>query len=185
MQTRVTPPSLPPSTAIMSRFYTADSRCSQHAFAFLPKVREDTPGVPQLKGSLRLGSAPSHTTGVCVSHLQEADLVTGAIDITHERVHMLPATRDDNRAGEKKDMVCAYLSPADNRTSLIRSHQEQYIISLKIIPSVSRRGWGLDHDSNIVLRASRVSHPQRLSNEIPTGRYPPFSTSTMTLMQLF
>jgi hypothetical protein len=159
---------------------------SQVGFSRLPHLREDIPEVVQPRGSLQ-GSETSHASGASsrhVPHMQEGDLITGTIDLTHELAHMLPAIRDSSRAGEKEDMVCVHLSLDDNLTSPIRFHQEQFLISLKIIPPYYRHDWSLDHYSNIILRVSLALYLQRLSNGTFT-QYPSISTGTTTTMQLF
>ena len=92
----------------MSKFRTEDGRVLQEGFSSFPRVGNVVPGLAQSKGSL------DESTSTCVSEisshrlslLQEGDLITGMIDISQERVHMLPAIRDDDRAAEKQALVC-------------------------------------------------------------------------------
>jgi len=100
----------------MSRFRTADKYISQKGFAHLPDVGDNIPGVSQPEGSLESGSTSSRVSGISnrrTSQLQEGDLITGTIDVTHERTHMLSMIRGEDREDEKKAMVCACLSPTD------------------------------------------------------------------------
>jgi len=102
----------------MSRFRTADKYISHRGFAHLPDVGDNIPGVSQPEGSLESGSTSGRILGVSgrrVSQLQEGDLVTGTIDITHERVHMLSMIREEDRAEEKKAMVCVCSSLTDSQ----------------------------------------------------------------------
>ena len=96
-----------------------DRHISQKGFARLPKVGV-VPSVPQLKGSLDLGSGDttSHLSAMSsrrTSRIEEGDLITGTIDITHERAHMLSAIQDPNRTLEKSELVCAHLSLISDR----------------------------------------------------------------------
>jgi len=103
----------------MSRFRTRDNYVSQKGFANLPGVGGIVLGESQPRGSLESGSTSSRVSGVSSqrgSKLQEGDLITGTINLVHERAYMLPAIRDEGRAEEKKAMVCAYLSLADDPT---------------------------------------------------------------------
>ena len=89
---------------------------SQGGFSRLPYLREDIPEVVQPRGSLQ-GSETSGASGASsrhIPHMQEGDLITGTIDLTHELAHMLPVIRENSRT---EDMVCARLSLDDNLTS--------------------------------------------------------------------
>jgi hypothetical protein len=96
------------SASIMSRFRTADDYISRSGFAHLPAIGDIVPELLQPEGSVTSSRVPG-ISARRASQLQEGDLVTGTIDITHERVYMLPVTREDH-AEERKAMVCFNLS---------------------------------------------------------------------------
>ena len=50
--------------------------------------------------------------------LREGDLITGFVDITNERVYMVPGIGSEDRAEEKKEMVRAYSHPVGHLTHL-------------------------------------------------------------------
>jgi len=134
----------------MSRFRIADeyvSHCEE--FARLPTAGGSIPGVSQPGSSLESGSTSSRVPGVSsrrVSQLQEGGLVTGTIDIAHERIHMLSMAREEDK-GQEGYGLC--LSNPRWWPSLMHPfYQEEYLTSLKIIPPDYREGWALDHDSN-------------------------------------
>jgi hypothetical protein len=84
----------------MSGSRITGGRISQKGFAHLPKIGDSVPGEPQPRGSLDLGSVSSCFSGISngrAAQLEEGDLVTGMIDITHERAYMLPAIRGEDR----------------------------------------------------------------------------------------
>lgn len=94
-------------------FRAADNYISQKGFAHLPKIGDNIPAVFQPEGSIT-PSRVSPTFGQHASKLQEGDLVTGSIDIAHERVHMLPSIRDEGHAEQKKALVHTYPSLANH-----------------------------------------------------------------------
>lgn len=96
----------------MSNIRPSDNFISQKGFAHLPEVGNSVPAESQEKGSLELGSTTGRVSGVSVrrqSKLQEGDLITGTVDISHERAHMLSAMRDEKHEREKRFLVCVYL----------------------------------------------------------------------------
>jgi len=96
----------------MSRFRTADGYVSHKGFAHLPEVGDSISGEIQLGGSIGSGNASSRVSGISdrrISQIQEGDLVTGTINIAHERVHMLSTIQEEDRAEEKKAIVCVHL----------------------------------------------------------------------------
>jgi hypothetical protein len=106
-------PRHPLRSASMSRFRTADDYVSRSGFAHLPAIGDTVPELLQPEGSVTSSRVPG-ISARRASQLQEGDLVTGTIDITHERVYMLPMTREDH-AEERKAMVCINLSLVDTR----------------------------------------------------------------------
>jgi len=103
----------------MSRFRVTDGYTSQKGFAHLPKVGDSVPGISQPRGSLDSGSISSRFSGISsrrAAQLEEGDLITGTIDITHERAYMLPPIQDEDRADEKKALVCTRFSLVDDST---------------------------------------------------------------------
>jgi len=46
--------------------------------------------------------------------LQTGDLITGIINVKHERAYMVPAIRNPERAQEKAQVVYIRLPPADH-----------------------------------------------------------------------
>jgi hypothetical protein len=97
----------------MSRFRVEDKHVSQGRFATLPQIGN----APEISGracSLEEGSVSS-ASGVSSKLRQilpEGDLVTGTVDVVHERAHMLAAVRGAEKAGEKAALVCACFSLA-------------------------------------------------------------------------
>ena len=92
---------------------------SLKGFAHLPKIGDSVPGVSQPRSSLDSGSISSRFSGISsrrAAQLEEGDLITGTIDITHERAYMLPAIRDEDCAEERKALVWICLFLADNPT---------------------------------------------------------------------
>ena len=66
------------------------------------------PEETQIKGSLD-GDASSHVSAAFSRgdiRLEEGDLITGTIDISNERVYMVPPIQDSNRMDEKKALHC-------------------------------------------------------------------------------
>jgi len=98
----------------MSKFRITDSYVSQKEFARLPKIGDSAPQELQPRGSLDSGSISNRLSGIssqCAAQIEEGDLVSGTIDITHERAYMLPVILDEDRAEEKKALVRTYFSP--------------------------------------------------------------------------
>jgi len=99
----------------MSKF--KDGHLSQAGFAHLPGIGDTVPEVSQLKGSIESGNASIHASPKSIKRairLEEGDLITGVVDITHEYAHMIPAIRAHKvDSDEKKLLVSAYL-PLDN-----------------------------------------------------------------------
>ena len=91
----------------MSKFRAEDGRVLQEGFLSLPKVDEVVSGSAQSKGRFdgSTSSCVSELSSHRLSLLQDGDLITGTIDISQERLHMLPAIRDDDRAAEKQALV--------------------------------------------------------------------------------
>ena len=62
----------------------------------------------------------SNGTSKASSHrgdsLREGDLITGIVDITNERVYMVPGIGSEDCAEEKKEMVRAYSHPVGHLT---------------------------------------------------------------------
>lgn len=71
------------------------------------------------RDSLSLGSASSRFSGASARRrctpLQEGDLITGTVDISHERAYMVSAIRSEaeDQKAEKKALVCTYFSLID------------------------------------------------------------------------
>ena len=68
----------------------------------------------QLKGSLWSGHSTTHGSTKSAKRgirLEEGDIITGVVDITHEHAHMIPAIRVDPR--EKEALVSTHL-PLDD-----------------------------------------------------------------------
>lgn len=102
--TRESKPSSPSTT--MSRF--RDGLVSRKGFAPLPKIGDDVPGLVQPRGSLD-GSTSSCDSGISSRYiplLEEGDLITGTVSITHDRICMLPAIRDGGHVAEERALVC-------------------------------------------------------------------------------
>jgi hypothetical protein len=92
---------------------------SQKGFAHLPEIGDSIPRESQSRGSLDSRSTSARFSGISsrrAAQLEEGDLITGTIDITHERAYMLPTIRDEDRAEEKKALVCNYFSLVDDPT---------------------------------------------------------------------
>ena len=66
---------------------------SQGRFASLPEIG-NIPGFSQAKASLKASSTVSSISTKCDNRLQEGDLITGTINVAHERAHMVPAVRN-------------------------------------------------------------------------------------------
>ena len=95
----------------MSRSRVTDGYISSKGFAHLPRIGDSVPGESQLRGSLDSGSVSSRFSGISsrrAAQLEEGDLITGTIDITHERAYML-AICDEDRTEERKALVRTYL----------------------------------------------------------------------------
>lgn len=89
---------------------------SQKRFAS-PLAIGTIPGYRQPENSLDAPGTSSQVSGVSTARsdwLREGDLVTGIINVTHERAYMVSAIRNPERAEEKARLVCVNLSPADN-----------------------------------------------------------------------
>ena len=100
----------------MSRSCVTKGYISLKGFAHLPKIGDSVPGEPQPRSSLDSGSVSSRFSGISsrrAAQLEEGDLITGTIDITHERAYMLPAIRDEDHTEEVKALVCTYFSLAN------------------------------------------------------------------------
>lgn len=93
----------------MSKFRAVDVFISQKGFSYLPKIGSIAGG-PQPNGSFDSGSISSHASNRRGHQLQEGDLITGTIDVVHERAHMLSAIRDNKHTEEREGLVCAYSS---------------------------------------------------------------------------
>ena len=93
---------------IMSRFLVEKEHVSQPRFTRIPPVG-GAPAVVQALCSLGGGSerTPSFYSSQHGASLDEGDLVTGTVDISHERAHIVPAIRDGKRNAEKKALVRA------------------------------------------------------------------------------
>jgi hypothetical protein len=90
----------------MSRFRTLDKHVSHSRFATLPQVG-DAPEVSRRACSLEEASVSS-ASGVSSKRrqtLHEGDLVTGTVDVAHERAQMLAAIRAADKEGEKRSLV--------------------------------------------------------------------------------
>ena len=96
----------------MSRF--RDNNISQKGFAHLPSIGDLVEEVVQPRGSLDSGTLSSRVSGISSrrgAKLLEGDLITGTVNVVHDRAYMLPAIRDPNRATEKEEVVrvCLHL----------------------------------------------------------------------------
>ena len=99
----------------MSKFHAEDGHASREGIASLPNVGDPVPGLAQPKANLD-GSMSSRASGISdhwLSLVQEGDLITGTIDISHERAHMVPP---NDCAAEKKNVVCTHSPLFDNPT---------------------------------------------------------------------
>jgi hypothetical protein len=98
----------------MARFCTDDQHISQDTFANIPAVYEGETTFIQAPRSTGGGSVRSisEASSQCGRSLREGDLITGIIDVTNERAHMIPA----NRAEEREELVCASVHSANHLT---------------------------------------------------------------------
>lgn len=94
---------------------TKNRPLSQEVFVSLPVIGS-IPGYRQPKGSR--DSTTSRLSGASASKrgelLREGDLVTGTINVVHERAHMVPTVRNPNRQGEKAEIVCVHSFLVEN-----------------------------------------------------------------------
>lgn len=102
----------------MAYFRTSDQHASQTKFATIPPLHDDEGPFIQAVCSIEDGKSSGMSeasTQRCIS-LREGDLITGIVDVTNERAHMVPEIRHKGRDDEKKALVRACVRPADHLT---------------------------------------------------------------------
>jgi len=105
----------------MSYFRASDQHNSQAKFATIPPVEDGDIPFVQAVSSIGDGktSTASEASTQCGISLREGDLITGLIDITNERAHMVPAIRRKDHENQKKDLVRACVRPAGHLSNLM------------------------------------------------------------------
>lgn len=98
----------------MAYFHTDDKHVSQSKFADIPAIGDIGKFIqaPCSVESRSTGSI-SQISSQYSKSLREGDLITGIINITNERAHMVPAIQDASCSDEKEALVSAYASFVD------------------------------------------------------------------------
>jgi len=108
------------SDSIMALFRSFDRHYTEHKFALIPAVYDDENPFIQAACSIGDGrdSSVSEASTKRGISLREGDLISGLIDITNERAHMVPEIRNKDREGDKKELVRACVRPAGHLSNL-------------------------------------------------------------------
>jgi hypothetical protein len=101
----------------MLSFHTQDELISEKEFAGTPSAHDMIVSVQSVSSTQdRSTNGTSKASSHRGDSLREGDLITGFVDITNERVYMVPGIGSEDRAGEKQEMVRTCSHPVGHLT---------------------------------------------------------------------